>query len=95
MRPTPDSRYIRCLNLVAAYGFLRDGFSLNLRDQAKALVVQGLTIREAAWIKVGKVRRCNGLQSSAARPDFIARIRPTLSETGAVVEPEFSETQPA
>jgi len=38
---------------------------------------------------------CNGLQSSAARPDFIARIRSTFSETGAVVEPEFSETQPA
>ena len=38
---------------------------------------------------------CNDLQSSAARPDFIARFRPAFGETIGVAKPELSETQPA
>jgi hypothetical protein len=36
---------------------------------------------------------CSGLQSSAARPDFIAQIRPTFDETVEGRKPEISETQ--
>jgi hypothetical protein len=37
---------------------------------------------------------CNDLQSSATRPDFIARFRPAFGETVGVHEPAIGETQP-
>jgi hypothetical protein len=37
---------------------------------------------------------CNDLQSSAARPDFIARFRPAFGETVGIHEPAIGETQP-
>ena len=38
--------------------------------------------------------RCNDLQSSATRPDFIARFRPAFGETVGVHEPAIGEIQP-
>ena len=37
--------------------------------------------------------RCSDLQSSAARPDFIARFRPAFGETVEGHKPEISETR--
>lgn len=42
-----------------------------------------------------KAARCNGLQSSAARPAIIGRNLSTFSETIGEAKPAIGETQPA
>jgi hypothetical protein len=51
------------------------------------------TVRGRRPKRAEKHAKCNDLQSSAARPDFIGQIRPTFDETVDGHKPEISETQ--